>query len=122
MSGWTLTVHHITPKRIRSASDSSTSDSDNPDNLAAACLACNQAKADATAGVDPQTRSVQPLFNPRPDRWDEHFRWTSGYLRIVGLTPSGRATVARLRMNRDIYRFQRTILRAAMRGGGPAWP
>jgi hypothetical protein len=31
----------------------------------------------------------------------EHFRWTADGLRIIGLTPAGRATVAALRLSGD---------------------
>lgn len=37
------------------------------------------------------------LFNPRRDRWDEHFAYRGGG--IVGRTPTGRATVRLLQMN-----------------------
>jgi hypothetical protein len=37
------------------------------------------------------------LFNPRVQRWSEHFRW-DGH-RVVALTPTGRATVATLELN-----------------------
>lgn len=48
--------------------------------------------------------------------------WTDDYTEIVGVTSTGRATVARLRLNRELYRRQRDRLRASMRGGGPPWP
>jgi hypothetical protein len=34
------------------------------------------------------------------DRWSTHFAWSSDQQRILGSTPTGRATVAALRMNR----------------------
>jgi hypothetical protein len=40
------------------------------------------------------------LFHPRNDAWIEHFAWDGLYL--TGQTPSGRATVAALGMNRPI--------------------
>jgi hypothetical protein len=40
-----------------------------------------------------------PLFHPRQDRWSDHFRWAPGY-RLRGVTPTGRATIAALGMNR----------------------
>jgi hypothetical protein len=40
-----------------------------------------------------------PLFHPRRDRWSDHFRWTRD-CRIRGRTPTGRATVLALGMNR----------------------
>jgi hypothetical protein len=39
------------------------------------------------------------LFNPRQDRWEEHFQVDPDTGEIRGLTPVGYATVARLRMN-----------------------
>lgn len=41
-----------------------------------------------------------PLFNPRTQAWAEHFRWEGE--RVVPLTPTGRATVAALAMNRPL--------------------
>jgi hypothetical protein len=41
------------------------------------------------------------LFNPRRDRWYDHFIWSVDQLYIVGLTATGRATVEALAMNRE---------------------
>jgi hypothetical protein len=41
------------------------------------------------------------LFNPRIQKWPDHFGWTADGLRIVGKTPSGRATVAALHLADD---------------------
>jgi hypothetical protein len=41
------------------------------------------------------------LFNPRTQIWEEHFSWTDDFTTIVGLTPTGRATVKALNMNRQ---------------------
>jgi hypothetical protein len=93
-----------------------------PANLAAACSPCNQAKSNAVLGYDVVTATEVRLFNPRRDRWSEHFAWANDYLRIDGVTSVGRATVARLKLNRAVYRSQRRLLRAAMRGGSDPWP
>jgi hypothetical protein len=37
------------------------------------------------------------LFNPRRQRWHRHFEWDGP--RLVGLTPSGRATIAVFNIN-----------------------
>lgn len=50
-----------------------------------------------TAGIDPQTNRVTPLFHPRRHRWERHFRWEGPYL--VGRTATGRVTVEVLEMN-----------------------
>jgi len=47
--------------------------------------------------VDPLTKKIVPLFNPRRHKWSHHFRW--GGARLLGRTPVGRATIATLRMN-----------------------
>jgi hypothetical protein len=54
-------------------------------------------KANRINFIDPDTGNRVPLFNPRSDDWDEHFRW-DGY-RIVGQTAIGRVTVAALELN-----------------------
>jgi hypothetical protein len=43
----------------------------------------------------------EPLFNPRTQTWSEHFRWSEDGIRIHGLTPCGRATVAVLHLSDD---------------------
>jgi hypothetical protein len=40
-----------------------------------------------------------PIFNPRRDRWEQHFAWEQGGLLIVGLTACGRGTAAALELN-----------------------
>lgn len=74
---------------------------DAADNLALACFHCNRRKSDRAVDVDPVTGEAAPLFNPRLDEWAAHFQWSSDLLRVEGLTPTGRATVAALLMNRE---------------------
>ena len=45
---------------------------------------------------------VVPLFNPRTQQWSEHFVWSADKTTIQGITPTGRATVMVLRMNRTV--------------------
>jgi hypothetical protein len=66
-------------------------------NTCLACFACNRHKGPNVAGVDPATRSIVPLFNPRRHKWSRHFRWDGPVL--VGRTPTGRATVIALKIN-----------------------
>jgi hypothetical protein len=68
-------------------------------NLCLACFACNRHKGPNIAGVDPKSRKIIPLFNPRRQRWSRHFRWDGPAL--VGRTASGRATVVVLIINLD---------------------
>jgi hypothetical protein len=71
-------------------------------NLCLACFACNRHKGPNVAGVDPKTRKIVPLFNPRRQKWSRHFRRAGPVL--VGRTPKGRATVIALKINLD-YRI-----------------
>jgi 5-methylcytosine-specific restriction endonuclease McrA len=49
---------------------------DSLDNLALACFHCNRRKTDQTNAIDPKTEQSVSLFNPRRDRWNEHFIWS----------------------------------------------
>jgi len=84
-------IEHIIPK--------SKGGSDEENNLAFSCPRCNRLKSNRTTAIDPQTKSVVPLFNPRQQRWSEHFIHGEDEAQIIGLTPEGRATVQLLRFN-----------------------
>jgi hypothetical protein len=71
--------------------------SDDPRNLAWACLECNLGKSSNLSGADAVTDRVVVLFNPRRQRWSRHFTWRGA--RLVGLTPCGRATIDVLNIN-----------------------
>lgn len=88
-TGQTMQVDHIDP-----------SGADDLDNLALACWNCNNHKRQATHTPDPQTQTMVPLFHPRQHIWSEHFEWIDNAIRLRGLTPTGRATILRLKMNR----------------------
>jgi hypothetical protein len=66
-------------------------------NLALACFACNNHKGPNIAGVDPDTDEVVRLFHPRQDSWEDHFGWRGAVL--VGRTPVGPATIDVLAIN-----------------------
>jgi len=85
-------VEHIVPKGRGGADQAS--------NWALSCRACNLHKGDHRETLDPQSRAVVPLFNPRLHRWEDHFRLEEGTVVLVGVTPIGRATIACLQMNR----------------------
>lgn len=70
------------------------------ENLALSCQQCNNHKYIAVEAIDSVTEKLFPLFSPRQDDWSKHFSWDYQYLRIVGLTGTGRATVERLKLNR----------------------
>lgn len=71
------------------------------ENLCLTCIHCNGHKLDFEHGIDPHSGEEVTLFNPRQQRWSDHFEWVEQGLRIRGLTPAGRATVERLCMNRN---------------------
>lgn len=83
------------------------------ENLALACFECNRYKGSDVASFDPHTGQLTPLFNPRQQKWDEHFRDEEGV--IVPLTPEGRVTVMLLRLNEPTRVTERIALRAAGR-------
>lgn len=80
------------------------------ENLAYSCQGCNNHKYIKTDGLDPVSGEVTPLFHPRRQRWRDHFIWSHGFTRIVGLTPTGRATVESLRLNRESLVNLRRVL------------
>lgn len=70
------------------------------DNLCLACPACNRHKATQQSALDPETGHSVPLYHPRQQQWSMHFAWSEDAAQILGLTPTGRATVEALQMNR----------------------
>ncbi len=70
---------------------------DDLDGLALACDRCNAYKGPNLTSIDPDTHTVVALFNPRADVWSDHFVIRRGH--IIGLTPTGCATVRLLNMN-----------------------
>ncbi len=88
-----LEIEHIIP--VAKGGDSSEA------NLWLSCPLCNRFKSDRTSAHDPDTGIEVPLFNPRTQRWSEHFRWSDDGIRVLGLTAIGRATVALLHLADD---------------------
>ena len=94
ITGIKLVLDHLVPR--------SRGGTDDEDNLWPACDPCNDFKQARTEARDPVTGARVPLFNPRRQRWGDHFVWIGGGLRISGRTPTGRATVAALQLNREL--------------------
>lgn len=92
VTGITFHVEHIIPRARGGADDRS--------NLALACINCNGHKSNHVAGHDPETGAEVPLFHPREDKWKRHFRFVAATLKTEGITPTGRTTLSRLRMNK----------------------
>jgi 5-methylcytosine-specific restriction endonuclease McrA len=90
-----FTVDHVIPRSLEGSDDIS--------NLALACRRCNERRYNFVAGVDPETKEIVPIFNPRNQRWAEHFMWLDGGIVIQGVTPIGRATCTRLDLNDTRY-------------------
>jgi hypothetical protein len=107
--GCSLTHHieHIVPRQHGG--------SDDPGNLALAWHRCNLRKGPNLTGIDPVTGEIVPLFDPRRNRWSDHFRLLSPV--IEGLSPMGRTTIKLLSMN-DARRIERRELLAQQRSGG----
>jgi 5-methylcytosine-specific restriction endonuclease McrA len=71
------------------------------ENLWRACHSGNKFKGGHSEFTDPVTKTLVPLFNPRFQRWREHFQWSSEGTLIIGLTSCGRATIEALQMNNE---------------------
>ena len=89
-----LEIDHIIPQ--------ARGGTDDEENLWLACRLCNGYKSIQTHGFDPVTGREVRLFNPRRQRWAEHFTWGEDSTRVVGLTDCGRATVLALQLNNII--------------------
>lgn len=70
-------------------------------NLALACFHCNRRKWNRQFAMDSASKQSVPLFNPRRDVWIKHFIWSQDSTQIIGLTPTGRATINALALNRE---------------------
>jgi hypothetical protein len=84
-------------------------------NLALACMSCSLRKGARRKATDPLTGKSTSLFHPRRQVWTDHFQWRGS--RVVGRTPSGRATVEALKMNRLLAQAIRA--EEALRGRHP---
>ena len=70
------------------------------ENLTLACPQCNLHKAVKIEATDPVTEQKVQIFHPRQMKWDDHFRWSDDTLYMIGISPTGRATVELLQTNR----------------------
>ena len=89
-----MVVDHIIPESAGGATTEG--------NLCLCCNSCNSYKHTFQTGIDPETNAAIPLYNPRTQNWQDHFMWSGDGTRIIGKTSAGRATIVRLKMNRDI--------------------
>lgn len=91
MTGIRYHLEHVFPESLGGT--------DAVDNLALACPTCNYYKSDHLLGIDEAGLARRPLFNPRKDNWEEHFKLDRVTLELKGKTAQGTATVNRRRMN-----------------------
>lgn len=88
-----LEIEHTIPLSKGGTNDES--------NLWLACPLCNGHKSSKTEAVAPLTQATVPLFNPRTQRWRDHFKWSEDGTQVVGITPIGRGTVVELCLDTD---------------------
>jgi len=88
----TFHIDHIVPRREGGETDAT--------NLALACVTCSLRKGARMFSLDPKNESTVSLFHPREETWSDHFRLNDEF-EFEGLTPTGRATIAALGMNRS---------------------
>jgi hypothetical protein len=100
---WGCEVDHIVSRKHGGATESS--------NLALSCARCNRAKGTDIGSIHPESEDLVRLFNPRRDRWEDHFSLAG--VRIVGLTLIGQVTVTLLQFNQDERLLERELLQKA---------
>lgn len=99
--GTAFEIDHIIPESLGGLTEE--------ENLWLACPACNGHKSNRIAAVDFVTGEMVRLFDPRRQEWSEHFAWNGSGDEIIGLTPTGRATVAALHLNRPVLVYARSL-------------
>lgn len=80
------------------------------ENLAWACSGCNKYKSHRISAVDSETGETISFFNPRKDKWNNHFLWDKDFTKIIPQTPKGRVTIKALNLNRKGLINLRTVL------------
>jgi 5-methylcytosine-specific restriction endonuclease McrA len=100
-----FSVEHVEPASRGGPTES--------DNLALACQGCNNHKYTRTEATDPVGGEVVALYHPRHQRWRDHFAWSPDGGVVVGLTPTGRATIEALQLNRPgLVNLRRILFQA----------
>ena len=77
-------------------------------NLAFACARCNRAKGSDIGSSVPATGQYCRLFNPRIDRWEDHFALEGS--RLLARTDIAEATIRILRLNDQDRVAERALL------------
>lgn len=94
ITGNLLSIEHIVPVAADGVTER--------ENLWCSCRECNERKGAQVTAADPDSGEIVALFNPRTQRWAEHFHWSEDGLFVLGMTPIGRATVIALHLNRPL--------------------
>lgn len=92
ITGTPMEVDHIIPESLGGPTAR--------ENLWLACSMCNDHKGNRIAAPDPHTGEMLRIFDPRRQVWHDHFGWSTEGDLVVGKTPTGRATIAAVRLNR----------------------
>jgi hypothetical protein len=81
-----------------------------PENLAFACVFCNRHKGTDVGSVAWPTQQLVRFFNPRNDRWADHFKLDGALIRP--LTDIGKATAQIFGFNHVDRVLERQVLMA----------
>lgn len=92
ITGTPMEIDHIVPESLGGPTIR--------ENLWLACSMCNDHKGNRIAAPDPYTGEIVRLFDPRRQVWSDHFTWSVEGDQIIGKTPTGRATIVAVRLNR----------------------
>ncbi len=99
-SPYTHEIDHLVARKHGGTND--------PENLALACLPCNRRKGSDLTAIDPISGQIVTLFSPRKQDWADHFTLEGAY--IIGKTETGRATVFLLALNAPSRLVKRQLL------------
>lgn len=93
VTGSPLSIEHIVPVAAGGPTERA--------NLWRSCRECNERKGAQIYATDPESGETVSLYNPRTQRWSDHFYWSEDGLLVIGSTAIGRATVTALDLNRS---------------------
>jgi hypothetical protein len=91
--------------------------SNEPENLAYACVFCNRYKGSDVGSVILETKEFVRFYNPRDDHWSEHFKLDDAT--IIAKTSVGEVTARILGFNDERRIIERQLLIAKGRYMAP---
>jgi hypothetical protein len=105
---WPYEIDHIIAEKHGGATEA--------DNLCWSCYLCNGYKGSDIGSIDwNYSERLTPLFNPRTQMWEEHFRFDLATGLFEALSPEGRVTIFLLRLNSDEQVKTRQLLLTSKR-------